>query len=155
MDATTLLKKDHKTVKELFQAFEQLGGRAAQKRQALFTQIHQELSGHAQVEEELFYPALKAVRSEEVKDLVREAAEEHKVAKALLAEIAQLQPDDEQYNAKVTVLREYVMHHVKEEEKEMFAQAKQHLSQKRLDELGTEMATRKEALKAPESQATR
>jgi iron-sulfur cluster repair protein YtfE (RIC family) len=116
----------------------------------LFTQIQQELDVHARVEEELFYPALKAVRSEEAKDLVREAAEEHRVAKVLLADLAQMQPDAEQYKAKVTVLREYVAHHVKEEENEMFAQATKHLSQKRLVELGAAMATRKETLTAEE-----
>jgi hemerythrin superfamily protein len=146
MDATQLLKKDHKEVKTLFQEFERLRGRAAQKKQAVVMQICQALTVHAQVEEELVYPLLKTLRPREIKDLVAEAAEEHKVAKTLIGELKTLSPDDEQYEAKVTVLGEYVQHHVKEEEQELLPKARQHLSAKRLAELGEQIATRKEAL---------
>jgi hemerythrin superfamily protein len=146
MDATQLLKKDHKDVKALFKEFEHLSGRATQKKQDVVTQICQALTVHAQVEEELVYPLLKALRPQEVKDLVAEAAEEHKVAKTLIGEIEMLSPDDEQYEAKVTVLGEYVQHHVKEEEQELFPKARRHLSAKRLAELGEQIAARKEAL---------
>jgi hemerythrin-like domain-containing protein len=146
MDATQLLKKDHKEVKALLQEFEQLRGRSAQKKQAVVMQICQALTVHAQVEEELVYPLLKTLRAREIKDLVAEAAEEHMVAKTLIGEIKTLAPDDEQYEAKVTVLGEYVQHHVKEEEQELFPKARQHLSAKRLAELGEQIATRKEAL---------
>jgi hemerythrin superfamily protein len=146
MDATQLLKKDHKEVKALFQEFEKLRGRSAQKKQAVVMQISQALTIHAQVEEELVYPMLKTLRPREIKDLVAEAAEEHKVAKTLIDEIKSLSPDNEQYDAKVTVLGEYVQHHVKEEEQELFPKARQHLSAKRLAELGEQIATRKEAL---------
>jgi hemerythrin superfamily protein len=150
MNAIQLLKKDHATVKELFTQFEKTGERAYQTRQAIFEKIHQALVAHAEVEEALFYPAVKQMRSEEVKDLVREATEEHKVVKTLLAEIATLSAQEEQYEAKMTVLKESVEHHVKEEEGEMFPAATKHLSTERLDALGTEMATRKEALTAQE-----
>lgn len=146
MDATQLLKKDHKMVKQLFEEFEKSSGRAAQKKQSLAEQIRHALSVHAQIEEEIFYPALKHVRSHEAKDLVCEATEEHKVAKTLLAEIAELSPDNEQYNAKMTVLCEYVMHHVKEEEGELFKQAKKHLSTRRLEELGSALEARRQEL---------
>jgi hemerythrin superfamily protein len=146
MDATQLLKKDHKDVKALFQEFERLRGRAAQKKQAVAMQICQALTIHAQVEEELVYPLFKMLRQREIKDLVAEAAEEHKVAKTLIDEIKSLSPDNEQYEAKVTVLGEYVQHHVKEEEQELFPKARRHLSAKRLAELGEQIATRKEAL---------
>jgi len=146
MDATQLLKKDHKEVKALFQEFEKLRGRSAQKKQAVVMQISQALTIHAQVEEELVYPMLKTLRPRELKDLVAEAAEEHRVAKTLIGELKTLSPDDEQYEAKVTVLGEYVQHHVKEEEQELFPKARQHLSAKRLAELGEQIATRKEAL---------
>ena len=146
MDAIQVLKKDHKEVKTLFQEFEKLRGRAAQKKQAVVTQICQALTVHAQVEEELLYPLLKTLRPREIKDLVSEAAEEHKVAKTLIGELKTLSPDDEQYEAKVTVLGEYVQHHVKEEEQELLPKARQHLSAKRLAELGEQIVTRKEAL---------
>jgi hemerythrin superfamily protein len=146
MDATQLLKKDHKDVKALFKEFEHLSGRTTKKKQDVVTQLCHALTVHAQVEEELVYPLLKALRPQEVKDLVAEAAEEHKVAKTLIGEIEMLSPDDEQYEAKVTVLGEYVQHHVKEEEQELFPKARRHLSAKRLAELGEQIAARKEAL---------
>jgi iron-sulfur cluster repair protein YtfE (RIC family) len=123
-----------------------LGLRRPPHGQAIFAKIHRELEAHAEVEEALFYPAVKQIRSEEVKDLVREATEEHQIVKTLLAEIAAMSAQEEQYDAKVTVLKESVEHHVQEEEGEMFPAATKHLSQARLDALGAEMATRKEAL---------
>jgi hemerythrin superfamily protein len=146
MDALALLKADHKAVKALLKDFEQLRGRAPQKQQAVVTQICTALTVHAQVEEEVVYPVLKELRSQEIKDLVREAAEEHQVAKTLIGELTTLSPADEQYEAKVTVLGEYVQHHVKEEEQELFPKAQKHLSAKRLAELGEKIAARKEAL---------
>ncbi|HEV8712376.1 MAG TPA: hemerythrin domain-containing protein [Candidatus Binatia bacterium] len=148
MNVTRLLEKDHTTVKELFKQFEKAGDRAYQKKQAIFEQINHELKAHAQVEEDIFYPAVKQLRAEEVKDLVREAIEEHKIVKALLEEIAAMSAQEEQYDAKVTVLKESVEHHVKEEEGEMFPTATKHLSTERLEELGTEIAARKEVLAA-------
>ncbi len=150
MNALQLLKKDHATVKEFFTQFGQAGDRAYQKKQGIFEKIHCELEAHAAVEEEVLYPAVKQIRSEEVKDLVREATEEHKVVKTLLAEIAAMSAQEEQYDAKVTVLKESVEHHVKEEEGEMFPAATKHLSTERLEALGAEIATRKEALTAQE-----
>ena len=146
MNAIQLLKKDHTTVKEFFTQFEQAGKRAYQTKQAIFGQIHQALEAHAAVEEELFYPAVKHMRAEDVKDLVREATEEHKIVKTLLAEIVTMSAQEEQYDAKVTVLKESIEHHVKEEEDEMLPAATKQLSTEQLDALGAEMATRKEAL---------
>ena len=102
------------------------------------------------VEEDFLYPAIKHIRSEEVKDLVREVTEEHKVVKPLLAEIAAMSAHEEQYDAKVTVFKESIEQHVKEEEGEMFPAATKHLSKERLDALGAEIASRKEALTAHE-----
>jgi hemerythrin superfamily protein len=148
MEATALLKKDHTTVKALFKKFEGAGDRAAQTKQRLFDEIKAELDVHAAVEEEVFYPAMRKVRSKEAQDLVLEAIEEHKVVKTLLAEIEQLTPDDDEFDAKMKVLQENVEHHADEEEKEMFPQAKEHLSEERRAELGEQMESRKEALKA-------
>jgi hemerythrin superfamily protein len=130
----------------LLKDFDQLRGRAPQKKQTVVTQICTALTVHAQVEEELVYPVLKELRAQEIKDLVREAAEEHQVAKTLIGELATLSPADEQYEAKVTVLGEYVQHHVKEEEQELFPKTQKHLSAKRLAELGEKIAARKQAL---------
>ena len=148
MNAIQLLKKDHATVKELFAQFEHAGDRAYHTKQTIVKQIHQALEVHAQLEEELFYPAVKQLQAEKVKDLVREAIEEHKIVKTLLAEIAAMSAQEEQYDAKVTVLKETVEHHVKEEEGEMFPAATKQLPKERLEELGAEMAAHQEAMAA-------
>jgi hemerythrin superfamily protein len=143
VEATALLKKDHATVKALFKQFEAAGDRAGQKKQRLFDEIKTELDVHAAIEEEIFYPAMQEVRSKEVKDLVLEALEEHKVVKTLLAQIALLRPSDEKFDAKVKVLQENVEHHADEEEKEMFPQAKKQLSDEKRKDLGKQMEARK------------
>src|SRR6185503_5580320 len=92
MDAIQVLKKDHKEVKALLKEFEGLSGRAGQKKQSVVTQLCTALTVHAQVEEEVVYPAFKELRSQDIKDLVREAAEEHQVAKTLIGELQTLSP---------------------------------------------------------------
>src|SRR5262245_1360515 len=104
MDVLQILKKDHKMVKTMMTEFAQLSERAAQKKAALVTQLCEALTVHAQVEEELFYPALAHVRSKELTPLLDEAAEEHQVAKTLIAELMELQPQEAHFDAKVTVL---------------------------------------------------
>jgi iron-sulfur cluster repair protein YtfE (RIC family) len=150
-DAIALLKKDHTTVKELFAQEEDARGK---KKAAVFDQIKTALEVHATIEEEIFYPAVEKARSENVKDEVREAYEEHKQIKSLLAQIASITPDDETWDAKVKVLKEDVEHHVKEEEGEMFPDARKFLHEKRLTELGSELEVRKAELqKHPISKA--
>ena len=145
MDVIQVLKKDHKRVHKLFKEFEDLSGnRGAQKKPALVNDIRQALSVHAQIEEELVYPFFQEHRT--LKDLICEAKEEHHVAKQLLSELEQLQPGDEQYDAKVKVLCEYTMHHVKEEEKELLPQAQKRFSSKRLEALGEEVESRRSQL---------
>jgi len=146
MEATKLLKNDHDEVRAMFKEYEKTGDRALAKKAKLFEQIRDALTAHAKVEEEVFYPAVKAARSEEAKDDVREATEEHKIVKTLLAELDRMKPSDEQYDAKMKVLIESVEHHAEEEEKEMFKQARKHLSKERLESLGEEMEIRKGAL---------
>jgi hemerythrin superfamily protein len=148
MDAISLLKKDHATVKELFEREEKLTKKDEAQRVSLFNQINEALTAHATIEEEIFYPAVKKARSEHVQDEVREAYEEHKQIKTLLAQIASIKPADETYDIKVKVLKEDVEHHVKDEESEMFPYAKKFLSSSRLKELGAELESRKkQALK--------
>src|SRR5579863_3378366 len=116
-DAIELLKKDHATVKELFGREKQLTKQAAAK-VSTFNEIKAALEVHATIEEEIFYPAVKKARSEHVKDEVREAYEEHKQIKSLLAQVSSITPADETYDMKIKVLKEDVEHHVKEEEGE-------------------------------------
>jgi hemerythrin superfamily protein len=146
MEATKLLKNDHDEVRAMFKEYEKTGDRALAKKAKLFEQIRDALTAHAKVEEEVFYPAVKAARSEEAKDDVREATEEHKIVKTLLSELDRMKPSDEQYDAMMKVLMESVEHHAEEEEKEMFKQARKYISKERLESLGEEMEIRKGAL---------
>jgi hemerythrin superfamily protein len=138
MDAVQLLKADHRTVEELFEQFEETKGAKAKKRIA--DQICMELMVHSQIEEEIFYPAVKEAVEEEI---YTEAHVEHDGAKVLIAQILNGDPNGEFYDASVKVLSEMIKHHVKEEEQRdgMFAQAKQ--GDVDLAELGEQLAQRK------------
>src|ERR1700731_1869155 len=146
LDAITLLKTDHLAVKKLFESEKKLTKADGKKKQAIFNQIKAALTVHATIEEEIFYPAVKAARAKNVKDEVREAYEEHKQIKSLLAQIAGITSADETYDMKIKVLMEDVEHHVKEEETEMFPDAKKFLGEKRLMELGAQLEARKQQL---------
>jgi hemerythrin superfamily protein len=145
-DAIALLKTDHATVKKMFEKEGKLTERDSQKKASLFNQMKAALEVHAAVEEEIFYPAVKKARSEHVKDEVREAYEDHKQIKSLLAQVSSITPDDETYDMKIKVLKEDVEHHVKEEEGEMFPDAKRFLGESRLVELGAQLEARKQEL---------
>lgn len=118
-NAITLLKKDHQRVKQAFAQYEELGPYAFVHKKKLADQICAELTLHTQLEEEIIYPAFREKLSDE-KDLLNEAKVEHDSAKVLIKEIQQMQADEELFDAKVKVLSEYIEHHVKEEEDEMF-----------------------------------
>jgi hemerythrin superfamily protein len=142
-DAIALLKQDHRTVSALFEEFE----KADEEEQSSIAQrVCQLLTVHAQIEEELLYPAAKEAfeGEEEDEDLVNEAQVEHTSAKELIAKIESMSSDDEQFKATVTVLGEYIKHHVKEEEGELFPQLKK--TELDLKELGGRLADRKFAL---------
>lgn len=145
-DAIELLMDDHKEVKKLFKAYEKLVKEEAgsKDKQALAHQICTMLTVHTTVEEEIFYPAARAALSEQ--DLLDEATVEHASAKELISQIESMEPADDLYDAKVTVLGEYIDHHVKEEETEMFPKARK--AKMPLDELGEEMSARKQELLA-------
>lgn len=144
MKATMLLKRDHQTISTLFREFERLAKDDTHGRKECFARIRQELDVHARIEEELFYPELAKVP--EVSDLVREAVAEHQLVKDLATEISKLSPDDPDYTAKVTVLRENVEHHVEEEEGEMFPLAKKHLTSERLEKIADQLENRRDEL---------
>lgn len=141
-DAVALLRADHKHVSELFSQFEK--ARASTRKAKLVEEICKELTVHAQVEEEIFYPAFRAATRD--KELVPEATVEHQSMKDLIAQVKGVAPDGENYDAKVKVLAEYVKHHVKEEQNEMFPKAKS--SKMALAELGGKIRQRKEELLA-------
>jgi hemerythrin superfamily protein len=145
-DALKLLMADHKEVKTLFQAYEKLVQAEAEgsKKQAIAQQICTALTVHATAEEELLYPAAHEVLTED--DLVDEATVEHASAKELISQIESMQPSDELYDAKVKVLGEYIDHHVKEEEKEMFPKLRK--TELDLKELGASIQARKAELLA-------
>lgn len=142
LDATALLRGDHKVVSDLFAEYEKT--RAPARKMALVTKICTELSVHAQVEEEIFYPAVKAALKD--KELVPEAIVEQATMKALIAQIEGVTPDGEMFDAKVKVLADYVKHHVKEEHTEMFPKAK--ASKLDMADLGARLAARKSELMA-------
>ncbi|NEX60373.1 hemerythrin domain-containing protein [Noviherbaspirillum galbum] len=120
-DAIDMLKEDHKKVLDMFKQFEKMKeDDDDDARQLLVEAACAELTVHAQLEEELFYPALREALDDQ--DMLDEAEVEHASAKQLIAELNAMQPGDDLYNAKFTVLGEYVKHHVEEEEKEMFKQ---------------------------------
>jgi len=145
-DAFALLTADHRTVKGMFKEFEKLSKQddVDEEKAQLVRQICNELTVHAQVEEEIFYPALREAIDDE--DLMDEADIEHASAKDLIAQLEGMEPGDDHYDARVTVLGEYVDHHVKEEEGEMFSKARK--ADVDAAELGAQIAERKEALKA-------
>lgn len=119
-EATALLRADHKLVSGLFAEFEKT--KSADKKKAIVDQICAELTVHAQVEEEIFYPAVKAALRD--KELIPEAVVEHATVKDLIAQVEGKQPDGEMYDAKIKVLGEYIKHHVKEEHEGIFPKAR-------------------------------
>jgi len=146
-DACDLLDADHRAVKKLFKEYEELtesrARGAAQKKLDLAHQICTELSVHARIEEEIFYPALRAAIKDT--DLLDEAEVEHQTAKDLIAQIQDAAEADDKFDAKVTVLGEYIDHHVKEERGEIFVKAR---AARKLDlvSMRDELEARKEVL---------
>ncbi|MEV7966953.1 hemerythrin domain-containing protein [Sphaerisporangium sp. NPDC088356] len=138
MDAIVLLKDDHKTVEKLFKQFEKAGERAYKEKRQIVEQIIHELTTHAYIEEEIFYPAARQ-DVPETTDHVLESVEEHHVVVWMLSELKNLDPEDERYDAKVTVLIENVRHHVEEEEEEWFPKVREAMGRKKLQELGERM----------------
>ena len=141
-DAIALLRADHKKVSELYAQYE--SSRSPAKKKALVATICLELSVHARVEEEIFYPAVKAALKD--KEMIPEAQVEHASLKELIAQVKDREPDGEMFDAKIKVMSEYTKHHVKEEQNEMFPAARK----TRLDmlDLGARIAARKEELMA-------
>ncbi len=139
-DAIALLRADHTKVQDLFSQFEKT--RSDDRKRSLAEQICMELTVHTTIEEEIFYPAVREALDEE--DLLDEATVEHASAKELIAQIQGGSPKDDMWDAKVTVLGEYVKHHVKEEQNEMFPKVRK--SKLDLRVLGDQLRARKQEL---------
>src|SRR5687768_17159649 len=142
MDAITLLRADHKTVEQLFKRFEKAGDRAHVEKRQIVDRIVEELSVHAAIEEQVFYPVARATVPG-TEEMALESLEEHHVVKWVLSELADMDPTDERFDAKTTVLIENVRHHVEEEEGEFFPTVRSELGRKALTELGEALAAAK------------
>jgi hemerythrin-like domain-containing protein len=142
MDAISMLKDDHKTVEQLFKRFEKAGVRAHVEKRDIVDRIIEALSMHAAIEEQLFYPVARATVPD-TEDIALESLEEHHIVKWVLSELDSMTPEDERFDAKVTVLIENVRHHVKEEEQEFFPMVRNELSRSSLSDLGEAMAAAK------------
>ena len=137
MKATDLLKKQHKNVKALFKKVDETED--GRRRRQLMDEITNELKIHTQIEEEIFYPAVREIGSSKAEEMVDESLEEHHVVDLVLAELPKVDPEDERFAAKMTVLSELVEHHADEEEDEMFPLAEKKLGKERLQQLGEQM----------------
>lgn len=142
-DAISLLKADHENVRKAFEEFKNLGDQAFKTKKELADDICADLEIHTRIEEEIFYPEFrKAVKG--AKPLANEAKVEHDSAKELIDQIKGMNAEDEMFDAKITVLSEYIDHHVKEEEDEMFPLLKK--TSLDLNDLGERMEARKQEL---------
>jgi hemerythrin superfamily protein len=142
LNALELLKEDHAKVKQSFKEFEKMDHEDHTTMQEMVRAVCAELKAHTTIEEEIFYPAVRAAIEDE--DLMNEAQVEHAAAKDLIAQLEGMNPDDPLYSATFTVLGEYVLHHVKEEESEMFPQVRK--AKLDLEELGARIMARKQQI---------
>ncbi|HET7436828.1 MAG TPA: hemerythrin domain-containing protein [Thermoanaerobaculia bacterium] len=148
-NAITMLKSDHATVKRLMRELTELGERAVKQKEQLVAQIEREVKMHAQIEEEIFYPAFKAAtKGTDAEDMFYEAAEEHHVVDMVLPALKSANPKSHEFDAKAKVLKELLEHHIREEEGEMFAKARQVFDEDELRELGDMMQARKDSVEA-------
>ena len=141
MDAIALLKEDHDKVKRLLTELESTTERGVKTRSELFATIKGELTVHEIIEEEIFYPELKA--HPKARDIVLEGYEEHHVVDLVMGELERLDVEDESWGAKAKVMKENVEHHMEEEEGDMFRKARQAFDKAELEDLGRRMAERR------------
>jgi hemerythrin-like domain-containing protein len=144
MNALTLLKQDHGNVEELFRRFEAADPSDAAELVRVRDKIVEHLSAHAAIEEQVFYPAVRAKLGDVEAFTVLEGLEEHHVVKRTLSELEKLAPANDRFRPKMTVLVESVRHHVEEEENELFEKVRESFTVEELNELGEEMATMKQ-----------
>ena len=139
MNAIDLLGQQHREVEELFEEFESAGEKAKKTKERLCQELSNQLAMHAEIEEKLFYPESKQDNTEEI---LRESVEEHLAMKRILADLMEIGAEDEQFDAKVSVLKEQVEHHVEEEEDHMLPKVRKAFPAEQLEELGLQMEAR-------------
>ena len=139
MNALTLLKQDHGNVEELFRRFETCDPTDVGELRRIRDTLIEQLAKHSQIEEQVFYPAIRAKLGDENSFTVLEGLEEHHIVKATLSELEKMSPTHDRFKAKMTVLIESVRHHVKEEEEDMFPQVREAFSMEELNDLGQTM----------------
>ena len=139
MNAISLLKQDHGNVENLFHRFETLGPDAGKEKADVRDKIVEQLAVHAAIEEQVFYPAVRAKLAEQAGPAVLESLEEHHIVKWTLSELVKLAPTSERFDAKMTVLIESVRHHVKEEEDELFPKVRDAFTVEELNDLGEQL----------------
>lgn len=144
MDVLSLLKRDHELVKDLMKRIER-EEKDTKARATMFEQLVDELSVHERIEEEIFYPALK--EKKDAKEDVLEGFEEHHLVDEIIEDLDDVEPGDERWPAKFTVMQENVEHHIQDEEEKLFPKAEKLLGDKKLGELGAKMADLREAEK--------
>jgi hemerythrin superfamily protein len=148
MDAITLLREDHKMLRDLCEEYADTTERAVETRKKMLARIERELTAHTTIEEELFYPAFVAASGEvEDKRMVAEGIEEHRAADAkVIPDIKKADPSSIKYSGQAKVLKDYIFHHLKEEEEEMFPRVRDVMSRGDLQKLGEQMLARKTEL---------
>jgi hemerythrin superfamily protein len=148
MDAVTLLREDHKMLRKLCEEFAETTERAVETRKKMLKRIEAELAAHTSIEEELFYPALIAATDDvEDKRRVAEGIEEHRVCdKKVIPDLHKSDPSTIEYSGQAKVLKDYIFHHLKEEEEDMFPKVRELIGRKELEELGEKMLARKKEL---------
>ena len=142
-DALQLLREDHQRVQDMFRQFENTDDQ--RERERIARQAVMELQVHAQIEEEIFYPAVRRQTGSEMEEKMNEADEEHHVAEMLMDELSGMRPNDPHFQAKFMVLAENVKHHIEEEESQMLTKAG-NMGKEQLDQLGMRMQMRKQEL---------
>jgi len=143
-DAIVLLREDHKEIRRLFRQYRKAGDGAVATKNRLARRILEALTVHTYLENEVMYPRTRSLLPD-LEDDVLESYEEHHVADVLSAELAMMSPDDERFEAKMTVLIESVLHHIEEEEQDWFPKVRQGLSRSTLREIGEQLVTAREA----------
>jgi hemerythrin superfamily protein len=146
MNILTILRKDHAVVRSLFNKYGHTAKLSHEKKLQLFEQIRRELQIHSRAEEEIFYPAIKALNGVESRKLASQALKEHKDVDDLLIQISRLKPTDKSFDENMETLFENVDHHVEQEEGEIFQFVEENCSEEQLNDFGRQMEERKKAL---------
>ncbi len=148
MDAITLLREDHEMLRKLCKEFADTTEEEGDKRRKMLKRIEAELTAHTTVEEELFYPALIAATDDiEDKRMVAEGIEEHRACdRKVIPDLHKSDPSTIEYSGQEKVLKDYIFHHLKEEEEDMFPRVEELIERKEREELGRKMAARKKQL---------